>query len=308
MKPLRIDLPLDARERAAWLEQQLLSRELRSLVLQLKAVPEDLPRPVREDESEIEDPTSFDEWMSGKSTRLQNASLQCLDERELAELVRNPDWLCDLQSWVFAFGGDYWKKKLNDAMPVPESVVDVSGLVGRAWREEANSLRPISAEPRRSRRALFALIAIAAAGLLAVGLWQRNRPKGWGFQNSDLLASSLPGDEYLDSLAEAAQAWFNQRPTDVPQLVKRLSQFSDGCQTLLDAEHPQLADADRVWLVGVNGEGGKCGDWKDEVDRLRTILESDSSLYAIVLSDADDLIDRLTKTLQDRATEVRLRA
>ena len=105
----------------------------------------------------------------------------------------------------------------------------------------------------------------------------------------------LPRAAYLNHLADTAQEWFNQRPTDAVGVAKRIHQFRKGCTALLLAEQPQLTQADRDELRK------RCRNWAKQLDQQLAELEEGRDPMA-VRSDVDEMVRRLTKALRDRAS------
>jgi hypothetical protein len=115
---------------------------------------------------------------------------------------------------------------------------------------------------------------------------------------------ALPQDQgahaYLDSLADAAEQWFNRRPEDAAGLAKRLAEMRQGCSTLLLADHRPLAEEDRVWLRT------RCRDWAVKLDGYLAAVERGQDVNQ-VRSQADATIRQAAAALRTRAQEVRNR-
>ena len=112
---------------------------------------------------------------------------------------------------------------------------------------------------------------------------------------------NLSAKDYLNHLADAADEWKHRRPETQATLEQRLSDFRHGCQTLIDAPHPQLSPEDRTWLVG------KCQDWAGKLDGQLADLRSGTKPMPQVLNEADTTIGNLIDALRKRAQDIELR-
>jgi hypothetical protein len=120
---------------------------------------------------------------------------------------------------------------------------------------------------------------------------------GWGWSKPGALEVELPADQYLAHLADSAQAWFNKRPETSEEVRTRIAQFRSGCQTLIEAPHSQLADADRAWLKE------RCQVWAGKLDENLAALDGGADPL-VVRDAADATINKLIEALRGRAEAV----
>jgi hypothetical protein len=117
---------------------------------------------------------------------------------------------------------------------------------------------------------------------------------GWGWNRPDALPQDLPRNAYLNHLADAAHAWFNQRPDDPVALAKRIAEFRQGCSVLIQSPHRPLPADDRAWLVD------KCRAWAAKLDAHLAAIQSGQDALK-VRGEADETINRLIAALRERA-------
>ncbi len=122
-------------------------------------------------------------------------------------------------------------------------------------------------------------------------------PTGWGWDKPGALPSDGPADAYLAQLADAANDWFNKRPEDAAGVKQRITQFRDGCSTLIGAPHEPLAVEDRQWLVE------KCTTWRGKLDEQLAAIDAGTEPLTVRES-ADEIVNKLMTALRARADEV----
>lgn len=281
MKLLALEIPDEADQLGPWLERQVVGCDLSGLVAQLSAT----RAPAGE---------GLDAILGDQRTAVLQEGLVGLPEEKLRRLLANPLALLELQEAVFIEGGPHW-----DQLPLEADHRSVSESVQQRVLGTQNS--PGAA----SRGGGFGagtrlLLALAAALLVGVGFWVLQPPAtgGWGFNRSGLLAQSMPADEYLNELADAANDWFNKRPATPDQLAQRLQQFTRGCDTLIAAPHPQLAAEDRSWLVE------RCRVWRDALQEQMAAVRERQGELAEQQQAADATINKLIDALRTRAQAV----
>ncbi len=286
MKLVMATFPDDPAALADWLEQQLVGLDLGALAAELLAVQGDTPGP------------TLDALLGDDRAAVLGRGLKALPAGQVRLLLRHPRLLLDLQELVLIEGGAYWETVARPA--------DLTAQVDAGWRELAASLPgkavPVARPLPWYRRASFASLATAASLLVAFGLWQWWRPgvmqpvATWGWQKPGALPQQLPREAYLNQLADAAQEWFKQRPTDAAGVARRIHQFREGCTTLLLAEHTPLTQADREDLRK------RCRNWARQLDQQLAELEEGRD-PAAVRAEVDGIVQRLTTLLRDRALQ-----
>ncbi len=120
---------------------------------------------------------------------------------------------------------------------------------------------------------------------------------GWGWDKPGALPNDGPADAYFVQLADAANDWFKKRPEDATSVKQRITQFRDGCSTLIEASHEPLAVEDRQWLVE------KCRAWRDKLDEQLAAIDAGTDPLTVRES-ADEIVNKLMTALRTRADEV----
>lgn len=278
MTLVTFEIPEETVQLADWLERQVVGRELRQLVIELKAILGDTAPQ-----------ESLNSICGDQLPDVLARGLAALDPARLRRLLKSPQSLFALQEQIFVEGGDYWET-------VPRSEAHLQTVAARQPKLPA-AVTPLKTPPRPFRLVWGAVGVIAAAAclFLAVSLRQpQPAAPTWGFDRPGVLSAQMSPKEYLDSLADAAGDWFKKRPADSPALAKRLTEFRHGCDTLLAAEHPQLAAKDRDWLKE------RCGVWAGKIDGHLADLKAGTKTLEQVQTDADATINALVKALRSR--------
>lgn len=287
MKLIALDIPNDPADWPDWLERQLVGLELGELVLQLQ---------VFAGSSDESKPTLDEVCGSNIETVLQGG-LAPLSQQQLGSLLKHPHLLLELQQRVLFEGGEYWsnvpisqehQQRVADAQPRILSQIAAGDAEIPSWQKD-----DVDRSASRRGGSWLPLIAVAATVLISIAFWLSRPPvTGWGFNRSGVLTADLPPDQYLDQLAVAADDWFNQRPDTREALAQRLQQFSEGCQTLIEAPHPQLSPEDRAWLIE------RCQVWKGKIDNQLADLNAGAKSIEEVRAAADQTINTLIKALR----------
>lgn len=305
MNLLILDMPDDPVEVGQWLEQHLIAMDLSALVAELSAVhgtPSD----------EAVDLTAM---LGDALPLIREEGLIRLPPDTLPILLRHPRLLFALQEDVFINGGYYWQQLVAEAGRRSEAVQrGKARLLAALGAGEAPVLAAESSRPRqRWYRAPWCVsLATAATVLLAVfgadllGWWGRPAvaaAPGWGWNAPGALDPAKSPAEYLARLANSANQWFNKRPTDAAALAQRLLQMRGGCSALLLANHSNLDERDRDWLLQ------QCRAAAAQFDQQLTALESDKKPNPLTIRDqADATVTTLIEALKKRAEEIKARA
>jgi hypothetical protein len=289
MRLIALEIPDDPVELAGWLERHLVGPDLAALVAELEAVhgrPGGAGVSVR--------------GLLGRDVgAVLDAGLSSLPAPTLAQFLRRPRLLLDLQELVLTSGGEHWDRLARE---VP---AELAAMVERGRLKLLESL-PIEARPapilRRTRpRSLAWAVVLAAAASILIGVIAlRNRGPvapgpAWGWARPGALAADLPRDAYLARLADEAGEWFGGRPEVPIALPRRIIEFRQGCSTLIHADLTHLPAKDRDWLVG------KCGEWAKKLDTLIVEVEAPGDPAKVQL-EADEIVRKLIAALRDRAS------
>jgi hypothetical protein len=287
MKLISLDIPPEPSEWPAWLEQQLVGPDLGDLVLQLQELAGASAEP-SPSLLEICGPNLNDVLASG---------LSVLTEEQIPRLMRFPRALLDLQERIFEEGKSHWFNlpvSAEQRTAVEDQWRSISAKAGLA-ADAGGSVQPAAA-PARKRHYWRSIAAIAAIVLVGAAWWTlRPRTRSWGFDRPGLLAASASASEYLNSLADAADDWFQVRPESSQELAARLQEFVHGCDTLIAAPHPQLPAGDRAWLVE------RCQAWRSRLETELAELNAGTKPVEAVRDETDAVIRKLMNALRQRA-------
>ncbi|MFT5328670.1 MAG: hypothetical protein ACI8P0_006585 [Planctomycetaceae bacterium] len=276
MRLLSLDIPDDHAELASWLERHLVGLELRDLVVELEAI-----------RDEAIQSTTMDEMIGTKLSEVLEAGLVTLSPVQLRSLFANPVILFELQERVLIDGGEYW-----ESIPISD---DHQQTVDRGWERLQTSIP--DRQPLSRRRLLQIVTSVAAAVVVGGIVWLNQPPAGpsWGWDRPDALTVDLDASDYLNHLADAADEWFKKPRDTQAALAKRLSDFRHGCDTLIEAPHPQLSNDDREWLIG------KCKAWSGKLDEHLAALAAGRPV-AEVSQAADETLQKLSDALRTRVS------
>ena len=295
------DLPDRPDDRGPWLDRMLTGFALGELIEELTVLAEfaasegDAP-------SSGEASGALERVLGDDRTAVLERGLVALPPERLTPLLTRPALLSELQMLVFAEGGAYWHGLLGEDG-------EVAAAADRAFGPAADAADPGSTPPParsppartpapRRRWPVAALSALAAAALLvtvAVVFRPADVPPAsavaWGWAGPDGLPEADTAPAYLDALADAADAWFNKRPTDRAALATRITEFRAGCDVLIAADHGPLppAAADRL--------RAKCRAWAGKLDAQLADLKAGADLLE-VRERTDDTVLRLIAALR----------
>jgi len=288
-------IPDETADLPAWLEEQLVGGDFQALATELAAI-HDAEPPA----DSVRDYLG-DSLLAGVLAR----GFAALPEYELRSLLRQPYHLLELQEIVLLEGGPYWdavtlRKDFRARLAVSRERLEVAFFGPLAEPVEPNR----RAEKRpRSRSVLFAIAATAALVFVATlaGTRYLAPPPGpssaWGWAKAAAFPSNLDRRAYLTHLADEADEWFAERPTDAKAAAQRIAEFRTGCTKLLAADHPQLTATDQTWLRE------RCRTWGRAIDdQLAAVKETGDAAAALAATDAT--VRQLSKALRDRVNSV----
>ncbi len=252
MKLLLSDIPETHELTAEWLERQLVGMELSQLVTELGAVHKskrsgDSVRTALGDDA---------------INRVLQRGLKELSRDQLRKVMIQPFHLFELQELVFAYGGDYWRRR--------ESELDLKQQVEADWRKmraklPVQTLPLLPSTPSGSRWLVPGLAGVllgAALGFVGCYLWLNGpefplKPRtqsnvtsppqvassAWGWNKPDAVTAAATPQAYLDRLAALAEEWkavvpSASTPNRKLQLLIRLLELRAGCTRLSETNHP----------------------------------------------------------------------
>ena len=199
--------------------------------------------------------------------------------------------LFELQERVLIDGGGHWES-------VPISAAH-QRAVHRGWERLLTAEKSAPTKPAWQQRSLQSVAAVAAMVIFGGIVWLNQPPAGpsWGWDRPGALAVELSGQEYLNHLVDSAGEWFKKPRDTQAALAKRLSDFRHGCDTLVEAQHAQLASEDRQWLVE------KCKAWSGKLDDHLAALSAGDPIDKVGEA-ADETINKLILAMRTRANQV----
>jgi hypothetical protein len=314
MRLMALEIPDDAAALAGWLEGHLVGLDLAALVAELEAVHS-------HDQKQPAPP--LDQVLGNLRAAVQSRGLETLLPDRLPVLLQHPRLLLELQESLLVEGGPYWRRMAPRNAGREQRVA-----VERGWERltaslsedrvpatviplprDATARAPAGPAPgtRPWRRLLggLATMTASAAMLVAAFVIAMHGPggengagasAGWGWNKPGGLRYELSRDAYLNSLADSAREWFNQRPDRPQALARRIAEFRQGCSVLIFSVHKPLPEEDRVWLVE------KCRTWAAKLDAHLAAVESGQDVLK-VRAEADETIERLATALRERAAK-----
>ncbi|MBM3981661.1 MAG: hypothetical protein FJ304_15565 [Planctomycetes bacterium] len=291
-------LPDDAARHARWLEERMVSGEVGALAAELAAV------------HRAEPPNeSVRDRLGAWVDEVLRDGLSVLPREHLTHLLRQPYHLLELQELVLLEGGAYWAG-VNRPPEFQAAVrANLDGLTEFLFAPLAEPLPEPRADPTRAPRSrdwrlIGAVLVTAAVVFVATFGMSRfllpppaaevARSKPWGWNRPDAFPAHLDRAAYLNRLADEANEWSAERPSDFPTATQRISEFRQGCTALLAADHAPLSPDDRRWLRE------RCQKWGADIDKHLADLK-DTGDTGAALAATDATVQKLAKALRDRA-------
>lgn len=269
---------------SAWLERHIVGDALGELIAELNAA----HSPVESRSQTVAD------VLGHELVAVLERGLSVLGEPKLRSLIRWPWVLRELQQSVLLEGGDFWRR-------LPQTSLEAERE--RIWKclgvesvEHAVRVHSLTKESHASRVRHTTVVLVAAAILMAIGLWQFwPRTESWGWNRPGAFASDVRADQYLRRLADLANEYFAQ-PRDTPQQLERtLTDFRRSCDVLLAAKHEPLSETDRAWLRE------RCQVWSKKFDDQLAELHRTGDTVTIRAA-ADETVTKLLTALRARAS------
>jgi hypothetical protein len=325
MKLRILEVPDDAKQLAAWLDEQLAGYRLLETVSELRAL-RDLP-------AADPSPVEIAEWLGQRRNAVLANGTAALEEGQQRELLRRPWLLLDLQEAIDQAGGDYWnqlarrsadtsaalergRERLLQAMAADARVQAPHEAHNEAPHEASNKTPDAAArgvEPKRRgswRAAAVGLAATAAAVTLGFFVF-RSLPEptalqptaleptevAWGWNAPDLFAGSPTPLEYLRRLADAGNEWSDERPETKPAVAQRIREMRIGCQRLIDHQHAPLAPNQDAAFKQL------CRKWLGQFNDLQAELEQDERTPREAREAMDQIVAKLTQRLRSGKIE-----
>jgi hypothetical protein len=230
--------------------------------------------------------------------------LSALPRERLNRLLQQPGLLVDLQEEVLLAETPYWEARLDGV--VPEQPLTPVVLPAPKQGDTDITRNPVAAMPaapapaaaveRTGSRLGWLIPLAAAAAVAAFWIWPGESP--WGWQQRGAFTAELAAPEYLRHLAQLAGSFEKSSLDSAPALDRRLTEMLAGCRSLLEAPHPQLAEADRKWLRE------RCEAWetkfKEQQQRLRA-PDVGAEVVADVRVQSLKIVNTLREKLNERA-------
>lgn len=289
------NIPVDHAEWPHWLERQLVSSQLGELIVELETL---------RGENNNSDQT-LDDLCGSQLDQIMTLGLSVLSEMQMRSLLNQPALLLSLQEKVFVNGGHYWSQVERAGHVQDETTANWNRVATACELNTPSNVAPLSTKTSQPsnqsgrRQWLTAMGTVAALVVIGLGFWF-SRPSGptWGFDRGDLLTANVSAADYLNSLADASDDWFQQRPQQAQGVSQRISEFEHGCETLIAAPHTQLNTDDRRWLIE------KCQLWKSKLSSHRTDLEAKRTTPDQARDAVDETVRSLQIALRQRAAEI----
>jgi hypothetical protein len=309
-------LPDDRKDWATWLEKQILSLQLTTLVEQLITLGSKHPPEI-----------TFQVWMANDRANILKYGLQQIDLPRIELLVRNPALLLDLQKLVLLEGEEYWlklprsqsqivydKTVLNqvaaqiDNPQAPSLALSDTAITNKAEKnasreESSNGIRHITSPSttgakRSSWLTWTAIAATAAAILLAVFNPFLPAKQEKFFAAVELQTPTDTPQLALNRMAQRVQSDWQRNLNNRTDLQQQLLAFRDSCDFLIDG--PLVQTLDGLPINTIEDVRNRCRKWKTKATELIASLEAGASLDTIQ-QEADKMIETLTNKLREIA-------
>ncbi len=320
-----LEIPDDPAQIARWIETVLVGPDVGRLVREIEITQEVTGRSPK--------PTpAIDKVLAEFRTPVLERGLGELPYERVRLLLRYPRTLLELQELVFVEGREYWSglprpaelveattsqlKKINQAIADKDLIGDqpvrpIASERAVALPENAGKARELSSTKRHwmfSPAGTLALATAASVAFFFVGNWYAEQgfdggigaglvvqvDQSWGWDRPGILAAKLDRSAYLNHLANLAAEWSSERPASASDLKTRIEQFRHSCDTLIAAQHSQLTQSDKDWVVE------RCKVWAGKLDEQLAALNQTSNLQA-VLDATDAIANSLVTALRERA-------
>ena len=297
-----LDIPENETELASWLESLLVSRDFGDLVSQLAFLGQGVPT--------AESPEMSEETKDA----VIESGLSVVTQDQCRQLLKNPELLIELHERIFETGSEYWMSKLEPATTAEDQFFKSTAASILGGQPSSNSQdavadlsRPTGSVPEPSgvsRRQMLAMAASILAVVCGVYLFQSAGSASespWGWQSAQAMPNGVSAEQYLQSLSDSSEEWFEQKSTTADMLATNLQSLSTGCQRLIDAPHQPLSPDQRAWLVE------KCELWKKDIDQTLAdakAIGGDGSKLTVVKNAADDLVSKISLALTNKSKEV----
>jgi hypothetical protein len=305
MKLLALTLPDDPAEQPRWLEQRLVSLQLRRFVREWEKILGGSTPPRR----------SLNDLLGSQREGVLNQGLSVLSADQLHALLDQPRLLFDLQELVLVEGGPYWESVATSDDLEAQAAEDRNWLLSQlpsfpaetAPRDpldlEIDAPAPAIARPpvgnhaiRRTRRRGLMLGALAAMVTAAATIWLvQSRSQPWGFEQPGRFETATTAEAYFQQLVVAASDWDRTPAATAAQLRDKLIRFTRGCRQLASAPHAVLPPQKKAWLVK------SCIEWSDKLDQNLASLDANTVPFEQVRDSADATVRELIGELQKRA-------
>ena len=305
---LLLEIPEDDLELKNWLGQILVSNQFSDYVGQLTY----LNKVRLEQGDSAVEPISDDRLSEFSRLGLFDATAG-----ECKRLLRNPSSMVQLNEAIFTEGADVW---MNELPKASDEDLDILKQVGDQWTEnlqptEANSIpvqpkvspatsratetsRPTAHSRFPTRRGWLAMAASVLIAGFGVYWLQSGSADDWGWMNAQAMPQDVSEKEYLESIGNSALEWFDLSQRNRLTVSKNLSTLSEGCSRLIQSDHAPLQPENRDWLIE------KCRAWQETIDQLVVQSNDPNVDLSSLKNQADDLVARIAKVLEDRASQI----
>jgi len=306
-------LPDDRKEWAAWLEKQILSLQLTTLVEQLITLGSNHPPEI-----------TFQAWLANDQDNVMKYGLQKhVDTPRIELVVRNPALLLDLQQLVLLEGEEYWLQLPKLQSQIDQSVCNqVLARIAKPNNSPENvaiaatqnktaistfdtdvseSSRNLTiASTATNKRALWtALVAVTAAAIMLVIFNPfYDSKRGEFFAATELQMPAETPKLALNRMAQRVRSDWKRDTGSSYNLKQQLIAFRDSCDLLIDG--PLVQTLDGMPIETIEDVRNRCRKWKTRATELIASIETGASLDTIQ-QEANTMIETLTNKLEEIA-------
>lgn len=299
MNLIPLDIPEAIDDQRLWLEERMVSDDFSDFIIQLTTMNRTLKNLIPDNRPPEE---LLDQITDADRSEFYRNGFQSLDSETITTLLNHPSALMKLQEEIFALGGEYWQAKIrrNGArvdLDLGNSYGNSNQNVDVIPNPEIPTAAPTNTFPYWS-------LSIAALLLVTLSIVFVNWPDAqkpvakanWGWLDDSGLSEPTDAKSYVDRLIVGANQWFDVELDSADQYEKRLTELRDGCQQLIDAEHPLLSGDQKEFLVD------RCKEFQAKFNRQLGQLNQDRDDFKTIQRKTNQTIRNAIVALEEVTT------
>lgn len=279
-------IPESREQLAGWIESNVMLGSFGEFIGQLQIIRESGP----------EDPSlGLTRVLGDEAQTMIEFGLDPCSQKQLRQLLANPEALMELHQVVFASRYSYWFDEYsNNAVESFDARSDLQKI-----RHSIQHTQSIESSPSRRKFGwLIATAMIAASLLLILFLMNPDDTESrvkWGWLADEAYQEyETPSDCFAD-LAKRGNEWFDETPSNADQFSVRLTDLMAGCDRLITNKQAVLSAEDQTWLVE------RCKNWASDFTVQQTELKTDHGNFPEVLQQTNESVRKLVAALNEKS-------